>query len=365
MAQQLADGYMDGESALHIGSPAPEEYKGGACPWCGCETFESRQMEYEEVILPITTAAGTEIPGATASFDEFGMPAVVPTKIPFYKPDVYPVVLQVSVSKFGQLLGTSDVDVIADQQNTLNHLNKKILDRIMEAGSLVTLPADARIETDSKDGRVVRIKDQAQKALIGVETFTGNLEYEFGFRNHVYQESREELGITDSFQGRKDPTATSGKAKEYAAAMSAGRLESKRVMKNSAYARLFELMFKSWLAYADEPRPVFYKDEEGKTVYDEIDRYDFLERDSDGQYYWNDMFLFSVDSNAPLERNREAMWQETRMNFQTGAFGNPADLRTLILFWSEMEQLHYPKAGDIKRLLEKRQQELYFLALLD
>jgi hypothetical protein len=97
-------------------------------------------------------------------------------------------------------------------------------------------------------------------------------------------------------------------------------------------------------------------DEEGKTLYETFNRYDFLERDESGEYYWNDMFLFSCDTSAPLASNREAMWQEMRMNLQTGAFGDPASFDALILFWGNMEQLHYPCAGKIKAALEEQRQ---------
>ena len=56
-------------------------------------------------------------------------------------------------------------------------------------------------------------------------------------------------------------------------------------------------------------------------------------------------------------RNREAMWQETRMNLQTGAYGNPQELDTLILFWSHMEALFYPSAAEAKRYLEEKLQQ--------
>jgi hypothetical protein len=88
--------------------------------------------------------------------------------------------------------------------------------------------------------------------------------------------------------------------------------------------------------------------------YEEFNRYDFLEQDADGQWFWNDMFLFSCDTSAPLAGNREAMWQETRMNLQTGAFGDPARTDTLILFWSKMDTLHYPGAAETKSFLEER-----------
>lgn len=44
------------------------------------------------------------------------------------------------------------------------------------------------------------------------------------------------------------------------------------------------------------------------------------------------------------------------MNLQTGAFGDPANTETLILFWSKMEMLHYPGAGETKSFLEEKLQ---------
>lgn len=344
---------------------APEirekEYSGGSCPWCGSDRFEDRQQDYEQVMLPIRTLAGAEIPGAEAGFDTGGNPVLRPTQIPFYKPDVYPIVLQRSVSVYGQLLGSSDVDVIEDQQNTINRLEQKIIDRLIKAGTRITLPDRADLRIDPEDGDKWYIGNAADKNMIDVYDFSGNLEYELTYLSMVYEEARQILGITDSFQGRRDPTATSGVAKEYAAAQAAGRLESKRIMKNAAYAQLFELMFKFWLAYSDEPRPVSYRDFRGEAQYEEFNRYDFLEQDDDGQWYWNDQFLFSCDTSAPLASNREAMWQETRMNLQTGAFGDPAQTETLILFWAKMEELHYPGAGTTKKYLEdklRREREL-------
>ena len=369
MAQTMADSFMmpDGGddvflSGIEMGeSIAPgAEYDGGACPWCGCEDWETQEMEYEQVILPIQTTDGRVIPGEHFVFDDEGNTVMVPTLIPFYKPDCLPLVLQVSVSVFGQLLGNSDVDVIEDQQNTTNRIEKKIIDRLLKAGTRVTLPIDSKFRIDSKDFEKWYVPNQATKNQIGVYEFSGNLQYELTYLSQVYEEARQILGITDSFQGRKDTTATSGKAKEYSAAQAAGRMESQRVMKQAAYAQMFEVWFKFLLAYADEPRPVTYKDFKGEPVYKEFNRYDFLEQDESGKWHWNDRFLFSCDTSAPLANNREAMWQETRMNLETGAFGNPQSTETLILFWGKMELLHYPGAGETKKYLEdrlKREQE--------
>lgn len=260
------------------------------------------------------------------------------------------------MSVYGQLLGNSDVDMIRDQQNTSNRIEQKIIDRLMKAGTRITLPDRVDLRTDPEDGERWYIGKPSDKQLIDVYDFSGNLQYELTYLSQVYEEARQIIGITDSFQGRRDATATSGKAKEFSAAQAAGRLESKRVMKNAAYAELFEVMFKFWLAYSDEPRPVTYKDSTGETVYEEFNRYDFLETGEDGEWHWNDQFLFSCDTSAPLASNREAMWQETRQNLQTGAFGDPTDIETLILFWAKMEELHYPGAGQTKKHLEEKAQ---------
>ena len=366
MAAQLADQamlmdmpeYEDFLQSIDQQATEPEVYRydGGPCPYCGSSDWDSREQEYEQVLVPIKTALGKEIPGEHPGLDEEGNAVMVPTMIPFYRPDVYPIILQRNVSIYGQLLGNSDVDVIEDQQNTTNRLAKKIVDRILKAGTRVTLPPQANLNIDPRDGEKWYLSNPGDKAMIGVYDFSGNLQYEMAYMSQVYEESRQMLGITDAFQGRRDPTATSGKAKEYSAAMAAGRFESKRVMRQTAYAKIFELMFKYMLAYADEPRPVTFKNFKGEVDYEEFNRYDFLEQDSEGNWYWNDQFLFSCDTAGPLANNREAMWQETRMNLQTGAFGDPNNTETLILFWTKMELLHYPGAAETKQYLEQKLQ---------
>ena len=359
MAGWLAERAANGAGALEsmpVRPPEPRKYNGGACPWCGSTEFRKEKQEYEQVMLPMRTQTGLQIPGAQEDIGPDGMPVLQPTMIPYYKPDGFPIILQRSVSTYGQLLGTSDCDMIADQQNTINRLEQKILDRLLKAGTRITLPNDANFRTSPEDQDRWFVENPRQKELIDVYNFDGNVQADMAHLSNVYEEGRQLLGITDSFQGRKDTTATSGKAKEFSAAQSAGRLESKRIMKQAAYAALFERMFKTALACAFEPRTVHFRNYNGETEYELFSRYDFLEQDANGEYWWNDLFLFSCETTAPLASNREAMWQETRMNLQTGAFGDQTQLQTLLLFWSKMEELHYPGAGETKAYLEDQLQ---------
>ena len=332
------------------------------CPKCGAEKATEGTEEAEEIwdLNGITTANGTQIPGAQEVMDEMGLPSVIPTELPYYKPDVFPVFLQRNVSLFGRLLGDSDVDKIEDQQNTMNRLENKIIDRMIKAGTRITLPDRADFKVDPQDGEKWYIGNPADKAMIGVYEFSGNLQYEMSYMAQVYEEARQILGITDSYQGRRDATATSGVAKEFAAAQSAGRLESKRVLKEAAYAELFKRIVQLKVAYADEARPIVATDDRGQAQYEEFNRYDFYEQDPEGNWHCildDDRFLFSCDVSAPLASNRERMWQETTQMLLNGAFGQPQALETLLLYWTKMELLHYPGASDTKEYLVKLREE--------
>ncbi|MBR6811838.1 MAG: hypothetical protein IKM51_00525 [Oscillospiraceae bacterium] len=325
------------------------------CPFCG-GTLKYETLESEEIYIPIVTPMGKLIPGAGEGIDENGKRVLVPNRIPLYKPDIYPLVLQKNISLYGSLLGDSDVDKISDQQNTINRLEMKVIDRLIKAGTRITLPDRADLRVDPEDSDRWYIGSAADRSCIGVYDFKGDLQYEMGYLAQVYEEARQMLGITDSFQGRRDASASSAVAKQFAAAQAAGRLESKRIMKDAAYAKLFELIFKLKLAYTDEVRSVCCCDANGSIRYESFSRYDFLEQDAAGNYYWNDRFLFSCDASAPLANNRERMWENTTAHFSSGAFGDPTKLETLILYWTKMELLHYPGAADTKAWLQKRQQ---------
>lgn len=352
--------YQDQPAGIRLETEREDEDEETHCPYCGGTEFRETEDDWEEIWIPIQTAHGGVIPGGSWGTNPETMePVMRPTRIPAYKPGVYPLILQKNVSLFGKLLGDSDVDKIADFQNAINWLNQKIDRKLMEAGTIITGPASSDFTMDPKDHRILRLENAADKAMIDTYEFTGDISPEIAERSYYYESARQVLGITDSFQGRRDTTATSGKAKEFAAAQSAGRLESKRRMKDAAWSKIFEMIFKFRLAYADEPRPVISQDERGDSKYDKFDRYDFLERDPEtGEYWWNDQFLFSCDTAAPLANSRETMWQESRMNFTSGAYGDPADPRTRVAFWAEMEELHYPLAGRAKQMAEAAVEEM-------
>ena len=331
---------------------------GDKCQYCGSTAVEKVKEEYEEMYEPIMQGDQIKIPDIKVSYgiDEYGNETKTeePMKIPYYRLNQFPVALRKNISINNKLIGESDVKRIKDQQNAIKKHETKVMEKLENAGSFVILPKGLKIQRKNEEMLVCEIEKPEQANMITTKNMQADTSLDMEYIEYNYQSSRQALGITDSFQGRKDPTATSGKAKEFAAAQTAGRLESKKIMKNACYSELFELMFKFMLAFADEPRNIIAKDKDGQVQYLSFNRYDFLEMDEAGELYWNDEFLFSVDSAAALANNREAMWQETRMNLETGAMGNPQDLQTLIRFWTIMESLHYPKATQIKTQLQEQ-----------
>jgi hypothetical protein len=362
------------------------------CRYCGSKAF-TEELQHEETLTgDMKTGGGTIIPGESYARDEYGQvmmqdvgaptmmeplmgdtgllpqmqPAEKPmlytarqeavmqaTKLPYYKPDIYPVILRKNVSRSGHFWGGSDIDAIEYQQNTLNKLGTKINQKVLGGGSFTTVPKGMGKFISDGDNRKLEVDNPAQLQSIHVYNTQVDISPDLMLRSEVYEEGRQTIGITDSMQGRKDATATSAVAKEFSAKQAAGRMESKRVMKQALFQDLFETLFKFMLAYADEPRPVIAYNEQGEKEYKLFDRHDFLYEDEAGNWNYNTDFLFSCDSAAPLASNREAMWQETRMNFQQGTYGNPQELSTLIRFWTVMEQLHYPTAKQIKAELQQ------------
>ena len=136
--------------------------------------------------------------------------------VPYYRPNIYPVVLQRNVTAWGTFLGESDCDKIRDQQNTVNHLSRKMITRISKWGTKIAMPDNPGLRMDGQDQELWYMP-QSDLAQVKQFDFTGDLEWPYAYLNHVYEESRRILGITDSFQGRTDTTATSGKAKEFSA----------------------------------------------------------------------------------------------------------------------------------------------------
>lgn len=346
----------------------------GKCPKCGSKKAKKTKEEYEDIkdAIEVTISGGgaqevnpfdqEEVPMVDEMgnpvLDGFGKPKMTikrtQKKIPYYRPNIYPVVLRKNISAQNRLLGGSDVAVVIDQQDTIKKLGTKINEKLLKGGSFVTLPEGVEIEKDGEELNILRIRQPADKALIDTLTLQPNVQNDQNFLEINYSWAKSSLGITDSYQGKYDPSATSGAAKQYAINQAAGRLDSKRTLKNESYAKLYEVMFKFWLAFSDSPSEITSTDSEGAAVFDSLDRKEFLRLDAAGEFYWNDEFIFETDPTSTLMQNREAMWNQTDMKLQSGAFGAVGDLETARAYWTIMKANGYPNASSVLNLIEER-----------
>ena len=346
--------------------------KDGPVCECGSKSFETTIEDAEEVeedIITLTDVIPAYEDVESVVMGEDGQPVMgfdgkpmidkktVHKKIPYYKPNVMPMVLRRNVSKAKSLLGVSDAAVIEDQQDAIKKYGSKMQEKILKGGSIVTLPENLNVETTDQELKIVRVKNPNDISMIGVHNLIADTSYDRIAINDNYEAARSTLGITDAYQGKYDASAVSGTAKQYSINQAAGRMESKRIMKQEAYSRLYEIMFKFMLAYADQPVPLSTKNPDGSYDFKHFNRYEFLKMDENGDLYWNDEFIFEVDPTSTIMMNREAMWQQIDMKYQSGAFGPIGEPQTLLNYWTFMEKNDYPHAAEIRQIFADQMAE--------
>ena len=279
---------------------------------------------------------------------EVDEPIMQPTKIPYYKPKTLPVIVRTNVPKPSSIFGQSDCATIRPYQQAINKVESRIMLKLMNASVTPVMPEDATIA--AKSGvfdQVIQLKLGERANQYGVIDTTPDVSRDMVAADRIYDQAKRTLGVTDSYQGNRDNTAQSGKAKQVQVAQSAGRLESGRVIKYATHADIDCVIYENYLAYADEPRPISYRDRFGKVQNKQFNRYDFVQYDKEtGDWFVDDGYRFSVNVGGLTDENREAMWESVMNMWRAGMFGNPADLATLVIVWNKLEKYHYPDAHD-------------------
>ncbi len=287
-------------------------------------------------------------------------PKTEPTRLPFYAPSKFPIVIRKNTSEENNLLGQSDCEFIRPQQQAINKLESRIFEKLMGSGVYPIVPEDFSGEVDNSIFKKVFRAKHDTFQMFGRVDLQVDIQRDIEQSERLYDQAKRILGITNSYQGQYDASAQSGKAKQIQVQQAAGRLDSKRQMKNAAYAEIDEIIFQYYLAYADEPRPAAYRDTHGNLQNRSFNRYDFIEREA-GEYFYNDQYMFRTDAAVDVDRSRDLLWQENRLNFTSGAYGAPELPQTQLIFWQNMEKAHYPWANDnVERIKAEiqRQQEI-------
>ena len=334
-----------------------------SCRLCGNEKFK-----YENAIEEILEEDIMEIynpyeVGETDNEDEKDHYSsrvflAAKTKIPFYQVRQLPVVPRPAISSMNSIYGMSEVQVVLDEQDAINKVLTKAVDKTMKSGSILTKPERLKISDTDDTIKVLGVRTSEEASMVQSKQVVADTSQDIMMASIIYENGKSASGVTESFQGAKDSSATSGKAKQYAAAMTAGRIESLRVMKTAAFAGLYELVLKFLLAFSDEPRKFVRILPDGSAKEECWNKYMFLDKDKYGEIYYRDDFEFDSDPASTLSQNRVQMWQETVDKFIQGAMGAPNDPRTLKLFWNIMDSLQYPLAKTVLAGISENERHL-------
>lgn len=327
---------------------------------------EGNVLEYEELDSEIVTNRMEEVQAPDGSIveqpivipareievdengnpviDEFNKPKTVKTKIPYYVPKLFPIVVRINVPKAFSFGGMSDVDIIKDQQEAIKKVISTVEEKILRGAAIITALEDHGFSLTNELYQVVRGNMQQLSALKSLN-LNADIDKELQFAQYMYQSAQSTLGITDSYQGKKDPTATSGKAKEALIQQAASRLQSKILNKFAAYTELYRLMFMFKLSFYDETRHYIKKGSTGEDEFFEFSKYDYLMQDSAGCWFYNDDFMFSVDGGG-LSKDKNWLLEKAEINFRLGTINKTQ-------YWALLETLKFPLASENKKIAQQ------------
>ena len=305
---------------------------------CGSKARTFRDLTHEEPRVPSSLLAGN---GSADGSDVI--------RIAYYVPDKFPIVIRKNTSGEKSLLGQSDCDYIRPEQQAINKVESRILQKLLRSAITPIMPEDTNIvANNSVFGQVIKMKPGESASQYGKVDTTPNISQDIAEAERLYDHAKRIMGISDAFVGVDTGSyAESGVAKQLRINQASGRLESKRKMKHTAYSSIDKILFSLYLAFADEPRRLSYKDAYGEVHSEEFNRYDFIEYDRNrNEYYYEDGYLFSVDLNGGAEYMREAQWERNLENLKAGTLGDAQSPTTLLRYWQCQERAHYPFARE-------------------
>ena len=281
--------------------------------------------------------------------------------IPYYTPRKFPIVIRKNVSASPSLLGSSDCESIRYQQQAINKIESRILQKLLRSGITPIVPEESTVSLNNAVfGQVIRMKPGESISQYGKLDTTPDISQDIEEADRLYDQAKRIMGISDALVGT-DIGSESGYAKQLKILQANARLQAKRQLKYQAYSEIYRLIFEHFLAFADEPRSLSYKDGFGKVHSAEFSRYDFLELGRAGEYYYYDGYLFSVDLNCGAEYLREELWERNLSNLRSGTLGDPESPTTLLRYWQSQERAHYPYAREnveyFKSILDAKEQE--------
>lgn len=321
------------------------------CPVCGGTEFsyvgvKKQTLENDLEFITNPYRSGTS---SDRSKDEQTKDAdqTIPagTEIPFYLIRQLPFVPKRASKVPQSIYGISEVDLSLQAQDSVNKFLNKAERKSQMSKAYVTKLKDTYIDDEDKEITYVNVESADEGQAIQVKQVMADITEEITMAEMLYQAVKSTVGVTDTDQGKNDPSARSGKAKQLQMMASQQRQAAPLTQRNIAYAGVYELIFKYLLAFCDEERSFISLLPNG-TVKEEVwSKYMFLEKDKNGEFYYRDDFAWSVDQATEITQDRASMWQMIDNDFINGTMGTEVDpIRALRMYWNMKKQFGYPTA---------------------
>lgn len=308
--------------------------KSAVCKGCGREISLCDCAEGDPDLLNLDIERVTLPGGETA-------------EVPYYLPTSFPIVVRKNTLGDMTVYGGSDCERIRPQQQAINKVETRILQKLLRSGVTPVMPEGTMVTLNNGIfGQVIKTRPGKSMASYGTIDTTPDIKQDIEEADRLYDQAKRVLGISDALQGTDATSAESGYARQLKISRASSRLESKKRMKQLAYCRIYELIFKHYLAFADEPRRFAYQDTLGRMHFSEFNRYDFIERDKKGNYYYDDSYLFTVDAKADDQYQSETLWEINLTNLERGTLGDKSEAATLLRYWQLQDKAHFPYARE-------------------
>jgi hypothetical protein len=336
------------------------------CPVCANKSFEysaaTEELLEEDLVYIENKFRSGESADPAADTQELNGTKTIPkgTKIPFYMVRQLPFVPKRTIKVARDIYGISEVQLALEAQDSVNKLLNKAEAKSAKSKTYVTKLKDTYIDDEDDEITYVEVESSDEGQSIQVKQVVADIQQELAMVSILYDAARSTTGVTDTDQGKYDPSAKSGRAKEAQLTASAQRQSSSKIQRNTAYAGVYELIFKYLLAYSNEERAFVALLPDGTSREEVWSKYLFLaQNEQTKQLYYRDDFAWSVDSVAYITKDRETMWELIDRDFLNGTTGSAMDpQRALKLYWHMKDQFGYPTAKFAIKFLEENAKHL-------
>lgn len=187
------------------------------CPVCGSKSFKyetaDKEILEEDLYDVINPYEAGETEDKSRDRLEKRIFLTKGTEIPFYKVRQLPFIPRPAVSSIESLYGVSESFMLLDMQDSVNKMLTKMEEKTLKAGAVVTKFEKNKLKDTDESFKIISVKTAEEAAMFQVKQVQADTQQDMVSANLLYESAKAASGVTNSFQGKEDPTATSGKAK--------------------------------------------------------------------------------------------------------------------------------------------------------